>query len=229
MADNATMKKWYDIAKWLRRFKWDNHSNHDYGPQEPELETVKHLDQADIYSSEIQGSGKMQTDPFSSPRNVYRHMVALDLDIPAVLVPSSTEGHHHLLIDVDLSEHDYMGLLKHLGELGIIEKGYAEICTKRKASHLRAPWKSKFSVVEPSIEQRVFKDHVKTRQVEDELLNPNAVHPPRPDQTKIPFEILEGNGSGATIGYNHPMEEKVTFEPLTKGMVEDDGAATHPF
>jgi hypothetical protein len=220
VADNATMKKWYDIAKWLRRFKWDNHSNHDYGPQEPELETVAHLDQADIYSSEIKGSEKMQTDPFSQARMVYRHMVALDLDIPAVLVPSSTEGHHHLLIDVDLSEHDYMGLLKHLGELGIIEKGYAEICTKRKASHLRAPWRSKYDDVvprEPSLEQTIFRNQVKTRQVEDELLNPNAVHPPRPDQTKIPFELLEGNGSGATIGYNHPMEEKT------------DATAQHPF
>jgi hypothetical protein len=68
------------------------------------------------------------------------HTVALDLDIPARLVPSSTPGHSHLFIDIELDWPKYERLLKALAEAGIIESGYVAVSIERQATHLRLPW-----------------------------------------------------------------------------------------
>lgn len=80
-----------------------------------------------------------------------RHIVALDLDIPAHLVPSHTEGHSHLYIDVPggVAHSDYMELLELLGRIGVIEPGYAEVSRKRGHTDLRLPWVAK----EPRLER----------------------------------------------------------------------------
>lgn len=74
-----------------------------------------------------------------------RHVVALDLDIPAYLVPSHTEGHSHLYIDVPggVAHDDYMELLGLLGRIGVIEPGYAEVSRVRGHTDLRLPWVAK--------------------------------------------------------------------------------------
>jgi hypothetical protein len=71
-----------------------------------------------------------------------RHVVALDLDHQAYLVPSTTEGHGHLYIDVPggVAHDDYMALLELLGRIGIIEPGYADVSIKRGHTDLRLPW-----------------------------------------------------------------------------------------
>lgn len=80
-----------------------------------------------------------------------RHIVALDLDIPAYLVPSSTEGHGHLYIDVPggVKHEDYMELVALLGRIGVIEDGYAAVSLKRGFTDLRLPWVAK----EPRLER----------------------------------------------------------------------------
>lgn len=72
-----------------------------------------------------------------------RHAVALDLDIPAYLIPSSTPGHSHLYIEASIPHHRYMALLSALADAGVIEKGYAEVSIKRGHSDLRLPWVEK--------------------------------------------------------------------------------------
>ena len=71
------------------------------------------------------------------------HAVALDLDVPAYLVPSSTPGHSHLYVDVKVPHHRYMALLSALADAGVIEKGYAEVSIRRGHSDLRLPWVEK--------------------------------------------------------------------------------------
>lgn len=72
-----------------------------------------------------------------------RHAVLLDLDVPATLVPSSTEGHSHLYIDVSTGWHNYKRLLDALADCGVIERGYAEASKRKGASYLRLPWVKK--------------------------------------------------------------------------------------
>lgn len=74
---------------------------------------------------------------------IERHAVILDLDVPAYLVPSSTEGHSHLYIDVKCSREDYFNLLHALADCGVIEEGYARASEAKGATFLRLPWVKK--------------------------------------------------------------------------------------
>lgn len=68
-----------------------------------------------------------------------RHAPALDLDVPARLVPSSTEGHAHLYIDVPMTWEQYQAVLRVLGDVGILESGFVAASLAREASMLRKP------------------------------------------------------------------------------------------
>lgn len=80
-------------------------------------------------------SSLLEDDPY-----VPRHTIALDLDVPAALIPSSTPGHSHLYIDVALTWNDYKRLLILLGELEVLEEGYVRASLARRATFLRLPW-----------------------------------------------------------------------------------------
>lgn len=95
------------------------------------------LDVANVVSSEIR-----IPDEFFSDTEI-KHMLAIDIDLPAFLIPSSTPGHSHLYVDVAIPHHRYMALLSALADAGVIEKGYAEVSIKRGHSDLRLPWVSK--------------------------------------------------------------------------------------
>lgn len=68
------------------------------------------------------------------------HAPALDLDVPAYLVPSSTRGHTHLYINVSMPWWKYRILLKTLVWCGIIEEGYYRASVRRKMTMVRPPW-----------------------------------------------------------------------------------------
>lgn len=68
------------------------------------------------------------------------HRPLLDIDFPAVVIPSTTPGHGHLYIDKELSWKDYKKLLNLFADLGIIEHGYRGASLARGYSALRLPW-----------------------------------------------------------------------------------------
>ena len=71
------------------------------------------------------------------------HQVVLDIDWPAMLLDSSTEGHHHLIIQKPMGWEDYKKLLKVMGEVGLLEEGYVEASINRHGSYIRTPWSKK--------------------------------------------------------------------------------------
>lgn len=71
------------------------------------------------------------------------HKVAIDIDMDAALVPSSTPGHFHLIIDRELSWTSYAQLLIALESAGLIQTGYLNASLKRGATVLRTPWTKK--------------------------------------------------------------------------------------
>lgn len=119
---------------WSRaRGKHDPNDMPDYEPLIDREEAD--LDKANIVSSRIrQGPFEDKTRP--------RHVLAIDLDIPAYLVPSSTHGHSHLYVETKngIPHHRYMALLHALADAGIIEEGYAQVSIARGHSDLRLPW-----------------------------------------------------------------------------------------
>ncbi len=74
-----------------------------------------------------------------------RHALLLDLDHPAWLVKSTTEGHFHLYVDVPggIPHERYFALLGSLADCGVIERGYEKASRVRGFSSLRQPWVKK--------------------------------------------------------------------------------------
>jgi hypothetical protein len=71
------------------------------------------------------------------------HMPVLDIDFPAQLVPTSTPGHFHLYLDIDMDWETYVGLLNALCDAGVIQPGYYANSVRRGASYARLPEKPK--------------------------------------------------------------------------------------
>jgi len=107
----------------------------DYGDTYEARYATMNPQNADVISSEIYGEPGM-------------HVVALDVDVPARLIPSSTEGHSHLHIDVKCSWEDYVDFLRAAEKIGIIEPGYVNVSIERRGTHLRLPWVKKEAVSE---------------------------------------------------------------------------------
>jgi hypothetical protein len=71
------------------------------------------------------------------------HRPVLDIDFPAHLIPSTTEGHFHLYLDKAVTWEKYERLLTVLGEVGILEQGYVDASIARGYSSVRLPWVKK--------------------------------------------------------------------------------------
>lgn len=71
------------------------------------------------------------------------HVPIFDIDVPATLIPSSTEGHSHLYIDVPMTWRTYRRLLKECGRAGIVDKKFVKVSIREKMGLLRAPWVKK--------------------------------------------------------------------------------------
>jgi len=113
------------IPRVLREVrKWGSDSQ-EPRPGGPEI--VTDIEHANIVTSEIEGKPGY-------------HAPVLDLDIPHVYVPSTTEGHGHLYLDVKLDWYQMHRLLTTLSQLGIIEEGYARASIDRGYSAVRLPW-----------------------------------------------------------------------------------------
>lgn len=72
--------------------------------------------------------------------NAGQHTLLLDLDVPAVLIPSSTPGHSHLYVDVPMCWESLKRVLEALALAGVIEGGYAEASIAREHTTVRLPW-----------------------------------------------------------------------------------------
>jgi hypothetical protein len=77
------------------------------------------------------------------------HMPVLDLDVPHRLVPSSTPGHSHLYIDVEVPEKQYRRLVEVLIECGILQRGVGAQMRVNGATYVRPPHVRKPQPPEP--------------------------------------------------------------------------------
>lgn len=71
------------------------------------------------------------------------HNLVLDIDHDAVLIPTTTPGHHHLIINAPMVWDRYRAVLDSLLLAGIIEEGYHRATVNRGASWIRTPWTPK--------------------------------------------------------------------------------------
>ena len=163
---DAYLKGWrlvnpslFNLLSCLRSYavRWWTAEAPEHEQYEPGMDRVPEpLCYANVVSSELRREAH---SPFGEMVAERRHVVAIDLDIPAYLVPSTTEGHSHLYIDVPggIEHGAYMNLLGALARCGIIEQGYAEVSQKRGHTDLRPPWikKEQVAVAAPPVQQPV--------------------------------------------------------------------------
>lgn len=71
------------------------------------------------------------------------HSPILDIDFPARLVPSATEGHYHLYLDRPMKWERYKALLEALAAAKIISRHYLKHSLLREATMARPPWVEK--------------------------------------------------------------------------------------
>jgi hypothetical protein len=88
------------------------------------------VDEANILTSEVTAKPGM-------------HKLALDIDLPAKLMPTTTPGHWHLYIDHEMPWEVYVKVIDALAEAGVIEKGYARASKIRGYTSVRPPWLTK--------------------------------------------------------------------------------------
>lgn len=148
---------------WLRQITrygspriWQVHFGTQPGPdgydEAVERTEVSSIDdpEANCYSSEL-AEGSLDPNRIEiGPDGVARHksaaglhILALDVDHRCHLIPSSTNGHWHLVIDHAMPWHRYRRVLKALTRAGILQPGYYSACVRRRASFLRLPWAKK--------------------------------------------------------------------------------------
>lgn len=128
---------WSDIPSQIpRTLHVANLDSDEYNAASDQKATID-PDEADLISSLMWG-----TQAGASAL----HFPVLDIDIPAYLVPSSTEGNSHLYLDVRLSDDQMWKLCDLLAEVGILQPGYVSACKARGYTSVRLPWVKKAEV-----------------------------------------------------------------------------------
>lgn len=69
--------------------------------------------------------------------------LTIDLSVPYHLVPSSTPGHSHLYLNVDVPWDEYKKLLLVLAHLCVVQRGWVDTAVKHGRSVARLPWIAK--------------------------------------------------------------------------------------
>jgi len=90
--------------------------------------------EANIITSQLAGQQLNELDT-----NAGLHAPVLDIDFGAQLLPSSTPGHFHLYFEKAMTWDKYCGLLRALGDVGILEAGYVKASLRRGYSSVRKP------------------------------------------------------------------------------------------
>lgn len=98
---------------------------------------VESLNDANIISSLLK-RGRRSNDR--------RHLIAIDVDHPTYLIPSSTPNHFHLYVDIPggVREEAYFDWLDASVKIGLVQAGYAKAARVRGHSDLRLPWVAKY-------------------------------------------------------------------------------------
>lgn len=121
------MSRFWKLLESLEKYTNFKPSDYSVDDWEP---TVRTSD-AEVVASRIKATGK--------------HHLLIDLDVPAHLIPSTTEGHSHLYIEcgegIEWSKIEM--ILWALASAGIVEQGYFQASSSRGFTALRTPWTKK--------------------------------------------------------------------------------------
>ncbi len=96
-------------------------------------------DVTEMRLNELAKLGRAQPNLYISLQMDGSHLPVLDLDFPAKLVPSRTEGNWHLYLDRAVSWDKYQRLLLAMADAGLIERGYCDASIAKGYTAVRIP------------------------------------------------------------------------------------------
>lgn len=99
----------------------------------------EHKERVEVDYKEAQVASSALKHPYPGRQ----HVVALDIDHQAWLVPSSNPGHNHLYVALMCEWNLYVEFLEAAAKIGLVESGYVAASKKRGATYLRLPWVKK--------------------------------------------------------------------------------------
>lgn len=91
--------------------------------------SVNNYEDANLVSSNVNDGGF----------NLNYHLPVLDIDYPAHLEPSTTEGHYHLYLNKRITWTQYCKIMDAMYEAGLLEAGFVKLSKKRGATFVRKP------------------------------------------------------------------------------------------
>lgn len=143
----TTPDQWVELTEGLAFGNLLDVDGEDYFSVD-DVEQVEDPSGAEVVTSLISGDPERPTSIASLRKSIAqkpsaKHKILLDVDMPVVVIPSSTPGHHHLYIDKELSWPQYRVLLEALGKAGVVEEGYLRAAIHQKFTTLRTPWTKK--------------------------------------------------------------------------------------
>src|SRR6478735_2350381 len=109
------LNAWSKLPHWMRTAKFFKKDLVNGGPM-----NEVNPEHANLVSSLAYSDG-----------GVSYHYPVLDIDMQAVLTPTSTPGHHHLFINKLLTDEQYGKLLNTLVEVGIVQQGILDLQWKQ--------------------------------------------------------------------------------------------------
>jgi hypothetical protein len=121
----------FDKLRKFKVLKWKRDSSAPFFRED----TENHVETTDIGTADIVSS------QFTTAYDA--HMIVLDIDVPAALIPSTTPGNSHLFITTCINWETYERLLIALADAGVLEYGYVEASRARGFTAVRLPWVSK--------------------------------------------------------------------------------------
>ena len=139
----AGFKAFMDRLTWHHQVAWDVPDyvgDDELGPGGDGRRTTTDLEQVEAISSSWREQRPQNQHVDDAGNPVSRHGLLIDLDVAAWLIPSSTAGHGHLYVDLDLDERDLWEFLEAAAKIGLVEDGYVSACRSRGMTSVRAPW-----------------------------------------------------------------------------------------
>lgn len=128
------------------QIRWE-HS--DYDEEDDGRVEIENLEDAEAVGSKVAESTVIDLGSASPVGTIAMHCLAIDIDVPAWLIPSSTEGHSHLYVDLMVNDDLLWNFLDAAAAIGLVEHGYVAACKARGMTSLRAPWVRKGAEVAP--------------------------------------------------------------------------------
>jgi hypothetical protein len=123
-----------------------------YTGSDEERRVVERLDQANVLTSLVEDRRPMED---RGPFDEAMHKPVLDIDLPVRWIPSSTEGHGHLIIDKAMPWTQYKAFLRACEAADLLEPGYVDASIEREHTSVRLPWIKKGGGDTPPAESAV--------------------------------------------------------------------------